>query len=319
MIRHCILAAIAMTISIVVSSAAARATVCSDRLASDIPKRSPAAPNGAEFVRLVHGLTNVERETEIGSQLHAGNVPGFLRHLVPVRLHHELADGRAVEVTLCVARDYLSIGSDEDFLRIPMGLPTAVTTAISFGFMLPTKKMVDAIYEGAGSHLVPQPLPAGDEMRSTAYYADHNERIAVQRMTMHAPLSALMAGHKKDLVITNRLWSKLGRVAIYGWQLPDGTPIQPLSTVHGARYADYSHGVRLVSLVAYVDGRPRSLVDLLEDPEFGGVLSDEGPIRHVPELIQYLSGSTIDPATLALQAKRLVRADDHHTQVAAPH
>jgi hypothetical protein len=48
--------------------------------------------------------------------------------------------------------------------------------------------------------------------------------------------------------------------------------------VHGARYADYSHGVRLVSAMAYVDGAARPLLDLLEDPRLARLVSDEGPI-----------------------------------------
>ncbi len=63
------------------------------------------------------------------------------------------------------------------------------------------------------------------------------------------------AGHKKDVVITNRLTREQGRIAIYGWHQPTGIPIQPLSTVHGAGYADYSHGIRLVSDVVLIDGK----------------------------------------------------------------
>jgi hypothetical protein len=96
----------------------------------------------------------------------------------------------------------------------------------------------------------------------------------------------LMAGQKKDLVVSNRLWRKTGRVAIYGWHRGNGTPIQPLSTVHGARYADYSHGVRLVSAVAFVNGQARSIFDILEDPRLAGIVSDEGPIIRLASLIE---------------------------------
>jgi hypothetical protein len=98
-------------------------------------------------------------------------------------------------------------------------------------------------------------------MRSNSYYWEHEQRIREQRLALHAPLGALTAGQKKDLVFTNRLWGKAGRVAIYGWHQHAGAPIQPLSTVHGARYADYSHGVRLVSAVAFVNGRARSILE----------------------------------------------------------
>ena len=66
-------------------------------------------------------------------------------------------------------------------------------------------------------------------------------------------------------------------------------PIQPLSTVHGMRYADYSHGVRLVSAIAFVDGEARQLLSLLEDPQAARVFSDEGVIRHPADLVSLLS------------------------------
>lgn len=308
MVAHRIAAFLAVAIATFsLNGPATAATACPDLLTSAFPDRPPEAQSGSEFARRMHGLSDTSREAEIASELLAGNVPNFLRHLKPVTLHREMTDGRETEITICVAPDYLSIGSDADFLRVPMGLPTAIATAVSFGFTLPTREMVDAIYEQAKTRFSPQPLPAGDRMRSTAYYVAHNQRIAAQRKTMNAPLGPLMAGHKKDLVITNRLWANPGRVAIYGWHWPDGRPIQPLSTVHGARYADYSHGVRLVSLVAYVDGQPRSLLELLDDPRIAGILNDEGRITHAIELVRALGGSGIDATVLAQEAKRLVQ------------
>ena len=98
-------------------------------------------------------------------------------------------------------------------------------------------------------------------------------------------MGALLAGQKKDLVISNKLELTPGRVAIYGWHLGSGHPIQSLSLWHGARYADYSHGVRLVADVAYVDGTPRSIFAVLEDPQLAGVLNDEGPVASMDELV----------------------------------
>ncbi|HEX6111876.1 MAG TPA: hypothetical protein VFZ10_06190 [Geminicoccaceae bacterium] len=231
-------------------------------------------------------LSEPEREAVIAAQLMAGNLPGFLRRLKPVTLRGHRLGGEALEITLCVTPDYLALGSDTDFLRIPMGLQTALATAAGFGFVLPTPKMVDAIYEQAEVRLRPQPLPPGPEMRSNAYYREHQRRIREQRIKLNAPLGALIAGQKKDVVVSNRLWQKVDRVAIYGWHQHPGAPIQPLSTVHGARYADYSHGVRLVSVVAFVNGRARSIFDIMEDPSLAGIVSDEGPIMHLVALMQ---------------------------------
>jgi hypothetical protein len=298
------------------ASASAGTAQCPDILVSEIPPRPSGAPDAAKFVQEILRLSAVERESRLATELQSANIPDRLRHLEPVTLRAENAGDAPTEITICVARDYLAIGSDDDFLRVPMGLQAAMATAASFGFVLPTPKMVDAIYEQAGIRLTPEPMPAGDEMRSTAYFVAHDHRIEAQRDDVGGPPDGLIAGHKKDLVLTNRLWSKPGRVAIYGWHRPDGTAIQPLSTVHGARYADYSHGVRLVSLVAYVDGQPRSLLELLEDPRTADVLTGEGPIEHVAELVHVLAGSEVSSRSLERDALRLAEAASRAAAVA---
>jgi len=63
-----------------------------------------------------------------------------------------------------------------------------------------------------------------------------------ERAAHAEPLGELTSGDKKDLVLTSLLWRVPGRVAIYGWHRAVNQPIQPLSKVHGARYADYSPG-----------------------------------------------------------------------------
>jgi hypothetical protein len=103
-------------------------------------------------------------------------------------------------------------------------------------------------------------------------------------------LGELVSGHKKDVVISNRLLLKKDRIAIYGWHRPTGAPIQPLSTVHGAGYADYSHGIRMVSDTVWVDGRPRSLNDALADPRLAPLFSDKGVIRDAQRLMTQAYG-----------------------------
>jgi hypothetical protein len=126
-------------------------------------------------------------------------------------------------------------------------------------------------------------------MRSTEYYWRHNELVNAQRATLGVTPGTLIAGDKKDLVLTNRLWNHLDRVAIYGWHRSDGTPIQALSTVHGWHYADYSHGARLISTQVFINGRSASIFDVLQNPRLAGSLSDDGVMLHVVELIDTLS------------------------------
>jgi hypothetical protein len=94
------------------------------------------------------------------------------------------------------------------------------------------------------------------------------------------PLGALVGGDKKDVVITNRIYtaSPPPRVAIYGWHQLNGTPIQPLTTVHASTYADYSHGIRLANLKLLVDGQEKTIPEVLADSVLSALLSDEGVI-----------------------------------------
>ncbi len=270
---------------------------CDDSLTRGIPARAADARGGRAFAEQIRGLSDDDRESQIRHELKIGNIPNFLRRLVPVRLEAPGFNGKLVEITICAAPDYLAIGSDDDFLLMPMRLATALSAAADYGFTLPTPRLVNAIYAQAAAHFAPQPLPAGDEMRSTEYSLLHNDLVAAQRSAIGSPLGSLIAGDKKDLVLTNRLRSHLNRVAIYGWQTPDGRPIQPLSTVHGWRYADYSHGARLISTHAFIDGEPRSIFEILEDNRLAAAVSDEGVVADVMGLISTLTSRT--QATIA--------------------
>lgn len=285
---NAILRIAALGVAALVFSAPARsqsaASPCAPS-AQDIPPRSAHAHGAREFVDAVAGMNEHERDIAIRNELMAGNIPHFLRNVQPVSLITHLPGGDVVRLTLCVLADYLSIGSNDDFLLVPMGLNTALTVAARFGFTLPTRRIVDLIYRQSTVHMTPQPLPAGDQMRSTHYYQLHNALVKQQRAVAGGTPDVLTAGHKKDLVLSARLWSQPGRVAIYGWHRGIDAPIQPLSTVHGAQYADYSHGVRLVSTVVFVNGQPRSIFDILADPRLAILLSDEGPLPRAAELL----------------------------------
>ena len=248
-------------------------------LIKKIPLRPESALTGSEFANRVSAMDKSEREQAILAQLIRGNLPDFLRRLRPLQLIHRFEDKKAITATIFVMPDYLAIGSDHDFLSMPMDLYTGLETAIRFGFVLPTKKMVDAIFKHSDFHFTPEPMRPGPRMTSMAYFLEHSRRIKEQRLAIGCPLDALISGHKKDVVLTNRLVQNQGKIAIYGWHWPSGIPIQPLTTIHGATYADYSHGIRLVSEMVLIDGKPCSIYEVLEDPRLATVLSDEGPIQ----------------------------------------
>jgi hypothetical protein len=294
------------------SGMAARASAseafCSQAEGARIPARSATAHGGSELAGELDGIDEEARERLIRGELLAGNIPQFLRRLHPVELRRELPNGETTRVTVCVMADYLALGSDSDYLLVPMRLETALAVAERFGFTLPTPTLVDAIYAQSAVHLNPQPLPAGPAMRSTAYYRSHDALVRAQRLRIDAEPGALISGHKKDLVLTNRLWNNLERVAIYGWHTRDGRPIQPLSTVHGWHYVDYSHGVRLVSTRILVNDSPESLFAILQDALAARILSGEGAISRVSDLIGRLTAPHPRPVA-SLTSSSLLGAD----------
>lgn len=251
---------------------------CSSRLARGIPGRSRSAPGGSDVVGALAGMGGADRDARVLQAAFSGNVPDFLRNLRPVSFSGVTSTGQEAVVTICVTPDYLAVGSDRDFVRVPLGLPAALQAADQFDMMLPTPRMVDAIYAQADLQLNPQPMEPGAQMTSTNYFLRHDGLVDAQMLRAGGRLGLLVAGQKKDVVLANRLSSNPGRVAIYGWHRASGSPIQPLSTVHGAQYADYSHGVRLVSRTAFVNGRAVDLGDLLTDARYASLLNSDGPI-----------------------------------------
>jgi len=244
----------------------------------NLPPRPADAVGGSEFIRRTSGMSITERDDAVVAEIEKGNVPSFLNRLTPVTVNSKATDGRDVSATVWVTPDYLAIGSDDDFFYVPLNYYSATLIAARLGCVLPTPRIVDAIYDQSVHHLKPAPLPASPLMGTNRYMAEHKERVDAQRRRF--PLGELISGHKKDLVLTNRLAQIPGRVAIYGWHLASGHPIQPLSLVHGARYVDYSHGVRLVASVVDVGGTVRSIYDALQDSRLAPALSREGVTRN---------------------------------------
>jgi len=284
----------ALLLALPTPSHAQSAFACPSVLSADIPPRAAQLPGGASFARSIATLVRGERDAATARAVLRGDIPDFLRQLKPVELHAYSSDGRPLSATLCVMPDYLAVGSDRDFLRMPMGLKAAADIASRLGFVLPTPRMVDAIYQHSERHLRPQPLRAGPDMRSTAYFRRHDADIVAQARRLGIAPGLLLAGHKKDVVLSNRMDTHPGRIAIYGWHQPNGEPIQPLSTAHGIEYVDYSHGIRLVSDVMLLNGKVTSVHKVLANAQLAVVLSDEGPVaslaRYIPERPRRLAG-----------------------------
>ena len=240
----------------------------------DIPPRAPHAMTGSGFIESVTRLSRDEREAAIRRELFAGNIPSFLRNLRTVEATDTTTDSVKHTVSYDVMPDYLAIGSDRDFVRMPMTPYTAQAFCDAFGFVLPTRKMVNDIWAAAKTHLDPRPLTV--ERESPLTFLQHQRIIEDQLKGVER--GTFVAGIKKDVVVTNRLGEKPQRVAIYGWHYPNGQPIQPLYVGHVDWYVDYSHGIRPVRRAMRIDGVQRSFEKILTDPHLNGVISDEGVI-----------------------------------------
>ncbi len=239
-----------------------------------IPPRNDKAPTGTQFLQQTSHLLPDDRERLIAKEIIAGNTPQYLWHLKPIKLQMKRR-GRLIHTgTVWVTPDYLALGSDNDFVRIPMTPMTAQAIADRFGFILPTKKLVDVIYEQAELKLKPTPLRPGPLMITNSFYEMHQKIIEKNVGTKNR--DKLLAGHKKDVVVSNILTRRPHRVAIYGWHTRNGKPIQPLSIFHIDSYADYSHGIRLILEEMEVDGKKRSVAEVMRDPELSKLVSDEG-------------------------------------------
>ena len=247
----------------------------------NIPPRDPSSVTGSEFMKRINDLSREEREEEIYRAAACGNIPDFLRETVTLRAVFSDMNGVQHMLEYEVMPDYLAIGSDEDYCRIPMTPGTAQRLADLFGASLLTAKLSDHIWSVA--EVKPEPFfyrPVGNENELVKKFFEHNEQIERQLADAGWKHGQLVAGIKKDVIISSRISERPDRVVIYGWHRSDGSPIQPVYSGHIWWYVDYSHGIRLMNAQVLVDGRPVKVSDLLKDPVlFRIITNEENPVE----------------------------------------
>lgn len=246
----------------------------------NLPLRNSASMNGTQFVAAITNLSFSARESLIEQEILNGNVPSFYRNLKPVTSSATIS-GSPQTVTYYVTPDYLAIGTDTNYFLCPMSPIVATHIADATGCTLPTRKMVNDIYAAATIKLTPQPIPASAQMTTVPVFDDHNDSVYIQRHNTtwgsHS-LGELTGGDKKDVVISNMIYTTANRVVIYGWHTSIGNPIQPMSNVHSDTYMDYSHGIRLVQNAVMYNGSPTTVKAILQSSTLQTLLSDEGTI-----------------------------------------
>jgi hypothetical protein len=248
---------------------------------------------GTAFAESIASLKISEREKAIEDEILKGNVPEHLRKLHPVTSSF-VTNGITNTVTFYVACDYLCVGSEDDFFLTPLTPITAQRIATKLDCLLPTPQMVDAIYVSAEVKMIPEPITPSPLMTTVPVFIRHNELVKKQRETSLAehPFGSLVAGHKKDVVVSAKLKTANGKVAIYGWHKRDGKPIQPLYLGHVDWWADYSHGIRLVSKTCLVNGKTMLIPEMLADAVLAPLLSNEGLITQTTYPTEHKSQPT---------------------------
>lgn len=226
---------------------------------------------GSSFYKTTAAWQWQQRDSLAATLLLAGAIPSFLNHFVAIHVSITNTLGRTIKATYYVMPDYLSVGTNEDWARVPVTPQSAQKIADQYHCFLPTRKMVDDIYQQAKIKLEPVPMYASRDSSVTMW--QHHLIIEGQRQGR----KGLVAGIKKDVVVSSKLQSdpRKNRVAIYGWHQTNGKAIQPLYTGHVNWYVDYSHGVRLIYQTIWVNGKPMNYKTILTDPLLKGLLCDE--------------------------------------------
>lgn len=227
---------------------------------------------GSSFYENAAAMQWQERDSLAIKELLNGNLPDFLRQFKAVHsTFFDSVTGKKNTAIFYVAPDYLAIGEKSDWARINITPMAAQRVADSFHCFLPTKKMVDLIYQAAAVKLKPVPMYAFRDSTPTMW--QHHLIIEGQRKGK----KGLISGIKKDIVISGKLvrTTKNNRVAIYGWHQLDGTPIQPLYTGHINWWVDYSQGIRLVYRKVKVNGKWMDYTSILKDKNLRKLLCDE--------------------------------------------
>lgn len=252
----------------------------------DLPKRDTNFDSGTQlamrWVEMESDSLKIVRENEMEMEIKKGNFPDFMRQLTRIEVpigSKPLVDSTDRPINTAaywVMPDYLMVGDDQDFLRLPMRPQTAQRIADHFGFFLSTAKVADDIDQHATVKLEPQPLT--EDREAFATFIHHNQLIEAQRNGR----LGLITGIKKDVISTPKLFhtERPNRVALYGWHKLDGQPIQPIYTGHVDHYVDYSHGFRLIWEYIEIDNKLVHYSTVLQDPELRHILTNEGIDKH---------------------------------------
>ena len=239
---------------------------------------------GSDFMRRADTTAFWTLEDIIVETVTAGQVPDALRHFRKITFTTPVVDSVEIlrkkhKVEMWVLPDYVAIGTNDDFVRMPMGPLAAQRIADALDCTLPTTFLVDRIAEASEGHVDIFPFrPLGNRNSQPIVFQDSNNAINAQFKAYGYEFGQFISGLKKDIVLTYKIMTLTEyerNVAIYGWHHPDGRAQQPLFVRHGNFYVDYSHGVRLIYNKVKIDDVEYNIREILQSPELYRLLSDE--------------------------------------------
>lgn len=244
-----------------------------------IPLKNVNSSTGSDFIQANMNVSRDIRQNNILKEFLDGNIPDFMRNFIPINI----TNGKNSIIYL-VMNDYLSIGSDDDYVRMPMNPLTAQKIADKYDCTLPTRKMVLDIWKNSTIQLEPLPWgpPYDSSMMDTNRIKIQNQKI--QKQLSNKNITELISGHKKDVVISNTIApnNPNKKVVIFGWIKKNGKPIQDLNYwSHEDTYEDYSHGIRLIANDVVVNNSLMRIQDVFKDATLSALLSDEGKLSFI--------------------------------------
>jgi hypothetical protein len=296
---------------------------------TSVPARPGSAIGGRAFMDTIKGESDPRdwgaRENAIVAQLVSGNMPDSLLTWITIDLAYKDST-RDLKGSVQVLPDYLAVGSDSDYVHVPLDPVSAQLVADRLNAVLPTGRICHAIYKQTAeknrinaierdywqpNNSLRRTAKSGRTQASTAAYLEHSEAIQAKMKAAGIALGELVAGHKKDVVIARRLIADANKVAFHGFYDSKGYPHEPCyenadrkpkpscdkdspTIAHHRRFSDYSQGVRLVNPWIIVNGERKRVADVLADKDLSPLISNEGPIvpPRIPNTIRPASGSS---------------------------
>lgn len=224
------------------------------------------------------------------------------------------------------------IGSDDDFMFAPVSADTQQQIADMYGLVQPTTKLLDLCRaQGVQVNPCTQPADRADRL-AKGYSPDMKDALASLRFTRET--LARLAGRSglpglpfKGWMLTNRA-EVPGQAYNYGFYTTGPTSAdgpyrstsgmvlwQQLSGRHNSRHWDYSQVGIYFSQSCTVNGRERRLSDVLLDPVFARLASDEGVLKTLRQPLLDQSGVIAprpsQPSAAQLVFKRVLRLGSH--------